>query len=168
MTPHPPLRNFSENSSVLEEVGFPYKDSMLSLMVVSFALKGAVLTSNPSPNSFSDSISMDSIISSCIADPDELHALLSVASAGATLTICDGDYTGWKIRVDATGVRIEAETPGKATFHGGSWFDLRGNRNTLAGIVLHGGGSDTPVQVRNQDIKLSPRFMAIKTHLRIP
>ena len=136
---------------------------MLSLLVVSFALICAVLTSNPSPNSFSDSI-----ISSCIADPDELHALLSVASAGATLTICDGDYTGWKIRVDATGVRIEAETPGKATFHGSSWFDLRGNRNTLAGIVLHGGGSDTPVQVRNQDIKLSPRFMAMKTHLRIP
>ena len=144
-------------------------------LVFSFALIITIFNSshrsnsNPSPYTFSNFSSNKTIASSCIGDPDELRALLALSSdgetltiricqpkqlqilrrqccPGETLTICNGDYVGWKIEVDATGVRIEAETPGKATFHDHSWFDLRGNRNTLAGIVLHGGGSTTPVQ----------------------
>ena len=85
---------------------------------------------------------------SCIPNPDELRMLLDVASDGDTLTICDGDHKDRNIEVETSGVRLHPETLGGATFHDGSWFDLKGNRNTLAGIKMHGGGSTTPIRVR--------------------
>ena len=84
--------------------------------------------------------------SSCIAEPEELRTLLALAADGDTITICDGDYKAWKIEVESSGVRIQPETLGGATFHDGSWFDLKGDRNTLAGIKMHGGGSTTPIE----------------------
>ena len=86
--------------------------------------------------------------SSCIADPDELRTLLALAADGDILTICNGDYKAWEIEVEASGVRIQPETLGRATFHDGSWFDLKGDKNTLAGIKMHGGGNTSPIKVR--------------------
>ena len=87
--------------------------------------------------------------SSCIADPEELRTLLALAADGDTVTICDGDYKKWEIEVEVHGVRIQPETLGRATFHDGSWFDLKGDRNTLAGIKMHGGGDTSPIQARH-------------------
>ena len=117
---------------------------------------------NPAPNISANSTEKYP----CISDPDELRALLSLASDGDTITICDGDYTSWKIQVDASGLKLEAETSGRATFHGGSFFDLRGDRNTLAGIVIHGGGSTTPVQVSPLVGLILFRSMAMAMYLR--
>ena len=63
------------------------------------------------------------------------------------MTICDGDYEDWDIEVESSGVRLQPETLGGASFHDGSTFDMKGDRNTLAGIKMHGGGSTTPIMV---------------------
>ena len=87
-------------------------------------------------------------------------------SDGDTITICNGDYTSWNIQVDGSGLKLEGETGGRATFHGGSFFDLRRDRNTLAGIVIHGGGGTTPVQVSPLVGPILFRSMAIEMYLR--
>ena len=49
--------------------------------------------SNPSSNTFSN----NTIASSCIGDPDELRALLALASEGETVTICSCQNLSSKI-----------------------------------------------------------------------
>ena len=85
--------------------------------------------------------------SSCLRDPDELQTLLALAADGDSLTICDGDYHDWDIEIGSSGVRLQAETAGGVSFQAGSTFVLKGDRNTLSGIKMHGGGHTEPINV---------------------
>ena len=64
----------------------------MPFLVFSFALIITISShrsnTNPSSNTFSNYSSNNTITLSCIGDPDELRALLALASDGETLTIC--------------------------------------------------------------------------------
>ena len=83
--------------------------------------------------------------SGCVSSLQDLEAALESARPGERVLICDGDYEEWSIVINTSGSELAAVTPGEVSLHHSSSLAIRGSDNTVSGLVIHGGGSLTPI-----------------------